>query len=55
MQPGELPEGSAKPEDGAKPEEKPKELAPEVSAPKTQADLGVGTNTNTDNLLVLMT
>jgi len=39
-EPSKLPEGSAVPE------EKPKELAQEVPAPKTQADLGVGADTN---------
>ena len=57
-EPEETSEPSELPEGGAKPEEKPKELAPEVPAPKTQSDLGksadvnpnIGTEVDSDNL-----
>ncbi|MDH5418450.1 MAG: cytochrome bc complex cytochrome b subunit, partial [Nitrosopumilus sp.] len=45
VQSGKIPEG-----DNTTPEEKhtTKELAPEVPIPKTQADLGVGANVNSN-------
>ncbi|AJM91240.1 MULTISPECIES: cytochrome b N-terminal domain-containing protein [Nitrosopumilus] len=46
------PEGTSEqseiPEDNAKPDEKPKELAPEIPTPKSQTDLGVGANNNSN-------
>ena len=49
-EPDVSPEPSKLPEGGTAPEEKPepKELAQEIPTPKTQADLGVGANSNSN-------